>query len=139
MTREERTGWRDREISERHRRYGLNCPALDIDFLLLEYDAGRAVAVIEYKHELARLQYPSHPSYRALVDLGDRAGLPVFACRYKTDFSLFKVVPLNTKAKGLLKEAREFLEPKFVEFLYGLRGRVVPAEVLEDLNKNSWI
>ena len=32
----ERTGWRDEEISRRHRLYGVSCPMIDIDFLVSE-------------------------------------------------------------------------------------------------------
>jgi len=41
----------------------------------LEYDKGKAVALIEYKHEQAPTQYVSHPTYQALIDLGNRADL----------------------------------------------------------------
>ena len=34
--RKERTGWRDEEISRRHRLWGVSCAATDIDFLLVE-------------------------------------------------------------------------------------------------------
>ena len=33
--RPERTGWRDEKLSQRHRMWGWDCPAVDIDFLLL--------------------------------------------------------------------------------------------------------
>lgn len=75
--RPERTGWRDIELSKRHRCWGWNCPAIDLDLVLLEYDRGKAVAIVEYKHERTPLQFPTHPSYQALIDLADRAGLPV--------------------------------------------------------------
>ena len=31
--RQERSGWRDMRLSERHRRWGWNCPAVDLDHL----------------------------------------------------------------------------------------------------------
>ena len=46
---QERTNWRDEALSQRHRQWGWNCPGLDLDFVFLEYDKGRAVAVVEYK------------------------------------------------------------------------------------------
>jgi hypothetical protein len=42
----ERSGWRDLELSGRHRRWGWDCPAVDLDFLFLEYDKGKAVALV---------------------------------------------------------------------------------------------
>lgn len=63
MTAEERTGWRDQELSNRHRTWGHDCPAEDVDFLLdtqptmfndsfrlVEYYHARPKALIEYKH-----------------------------------------------------------------------------------------
>ena len=79
---QERTGWRDLRLSQRHRRWGWDCPAVDLDFLFLEYDRGKAVALVEYKHEQAAPQYASHPTYQAMIDLGNRASVPVFAARY---------------------------------------------------------
>ncbi len=72
MTSSERTGWRDREISSRHRRWGFHCPGVDLDFLLIEYHRAEPVAIIEYKHHRAARPDLSHPSYRALLALAER-------------------------------------------------------------------
>jgi len=48
-TRPERTQWRDQKLSERHRAWGFNCPAIDIDFLMVEFHTGKPVAIIDYK------------------------------------------------------------------------------------------
>lgn len=50
MSADERSGWRDQEISLRHRKWGFNCPCTDLDFMLLEYNHGAPVAVVDYKH-----------------------------------------------------------------------------------------
>lgn len=130
--RQERTGWRDAALSERHRRWGWDCPAVDLDFLFLEYDKGLAVALIEYKHENAKPQYASHPTYRALIDLGTRAKLPVFACRYASDFSWWRITSLNDAAKVHF-EREQFTEKEWVSFLYKLRGYEVPQNLLDGL------
>jgi hypothetical protein len=127
--RPERTGWRDQGLSERHRRWGWHCPAIDLDFLLLEFDSGKAVALVEFKHERAALQWPTHPSYQALIDLGNRAGLPVFACRYADDFSWWRPVPLNRIAKTSLPHRQNMTEQEWVSFLYQLRGRKLPDDL----------
>lgn len=128
--RQERTGWRDEALSERHRQWGFNCPAVDIDFLLIEFDTAVPVALIEYKQEHAQLQWSSHPSYRAICWLGTTANIPVFAVRYAEDLTWFKVTPLNPLAHDLLKEIKLFDETEYIGFLYHLRGRDVPPEVL---------
>ena len=129
----ERTGWRDEELSRRHRMWGWDCPAVDIDFLLLEYDKGIPCALVEYKNEHAAPQYPSHPSYKALAFLSTHSNIPFFAVRYSTDFSNFKVIPLNDIANNIIKDRPTLTEKEYVTFLYKLRGRSVPSEVLENI------
>ena len=129
--RQERTGWRDLRLSERHRQWGWDCPAVDLDFLFLEYDRGKAVALVEYKHERAAPQYASHPTYQAMIDLGSRAGIPVFAARYTDDFSSWTIVPLNPIAQEKLPKRRVMTEQEWITFLYWLRGYVPPQELFE--------
>ena len=129
----ERSGWRDLKLSERHRHWGWDCPAVDLDFLFLEYDRGKAVAIIEYKHERAAPQYASHPTYQAMIDLGDRAGIPVLACRYADDFTTWKAIPLNSAARQILPERTEMSEAEWVSFLYRLRGYDCPDTVINGL------
>lgn len=135
MSSNERTGWRDAALSERHRAWGWDCPALDMDFVMIEYDNGKATALVEYKHEKAAPQYPTTASYRALIDMGDKAGIPVFACRYADDFSWFIGVPLNSKARVFLLEKTRMSEVEWVELLYSTRGRKLPQDVRESIEK----
>jgi len=128
--RPERTSWRDLEMSLRHRKWGCDCPAIDIDFLLIEYDHARPVALVEYKHERAAPQYVTHASYRALVRLGNLAKLPVFTVRYAADFSLWKVAPLNAAATGYCPHRVAMNEREWVSLLYRIRGREVPEDVV---------
>lgn len=133
QVRPERTGWRDESLSERHRRWGWDCPATDLDFLFLEYDKGKSVAIVEYKHENAKPQYASHPTYQALIDLGTRADIPVFACRYASKFEWFKVRGLNEKARTFLPQNEQMTEREYVAFLYRLRGYEPSDELLNGL------
>lgn len=129
--RKERTGWRDLKLSQRHRRWGWDCPAVDLDFLFLEYDKGKAVALVEYKHENAAPQYATHPTYQAMIDLGTRAKVPVFACRYKDDFSAWIIIPLNSFAKIHIKNRTEMTEKQWVRFLYNIRGYELPDNIFD--------
>jgi len=130
--RPERTEWRDLEMSKRHKEWGWDCPAVDIDFLMIEYDKCIPVAIVEYKHENAKPQMATSASFKALINLGDRANLPVFACRYAADFSWWKVIPLNIKAKDMLSKRTKMTEQEYVEFLYELRGReYLPAQIID--------
>lgn len=131
--REERTGWRDERISKRHRyHWGWDCPAIDIDFLLIEYDKGCPVALVEYKHEYAARQRVTHPSYQAIKKLADAANLPVFAVRYADDFSWWYVVPLNSIAKEWCPERKRMTEQEWVTLLYKMRGYDLPDEIFAD-------
>lgn len=132
--REERTGWRDENLSARHRRWGWDCPAVDLDFLFLEYDRGKASAIVEYKHERAAPQYASHPTYQAMIDLGDRAGVPVIACRYSDDYSSWTVTPLNGEAKKQIPERIVLSEQDWVRTLYRIRGYDCPDKVIDAIN-----
>ena len=125
----ERTGWRDLRLSERHRRWGWDCPAVDLDFLFLEYDKGKAVALVEYKHELALVQHSTHPTYQAMIDLGNRASIPVFGVRYADDFTWWRVTPLNSWAKTFCEEQTTMTEEEWVTFLYHIRGYELPYSV----------
>lgn len=132
--RRERTGWRDEGLSRRHRKWGWNCPAVDLDFLFLEYDKGKAVAIVEYKNEHAAPQYASHPSYQAMIDLGNNAGIPVIACRYADDFKWWKATPLNGIAKKYIQQPIELDEKGWVKLLYKIRGYDVPQDVLDGMD-----
>ena len=132
--RHERTFWRDEGLSQRHRKWGWDCPMLDIDFLAVEFDKGEPVALVEYKNEYADVHYASHPSYQALIKLGNRAGLPVIACRYASDFSKWRVTALNGKAREIIPERTELDEAGWVSLLYKIRGREVSRDVLENMN-----
>jgi hypothetical protein len=127
----ERTYWRDGHLSERHRKWGLGLPAIDLDFILLEYDRGRPTALIEYKGEHASPQFPSHPSYMALAHLGNQADLPVFAVRYAQNFSWWKITPLNRIARQKFPDKQEMTERQYVTWLYNIRGLKPPKEIFQ--------
>jgi len=132
MTKDERTGWRDLRLSEKHREWGTNVPATDIDYFL-EYDNAKACAIIEYKHQLAAPLDWDDPNRNALIDLGDRARVPVLEARYSDDFFTWTITPLNEKAKWFVSETTKMYEEEYVKLLYRIRGRAVPEEILEVL------
>ena len=133
MSSNERTGWRGQEMSKRHRLYGLDCPAADVDFMLVEYDNKQPKALVEYKHELAMPVLASDPNLIAVTNLANLAGLPIFGVRYASDCSWFVVAPLNALATAFQPEKRTMSEIQYVELLYRLRGRTVPDNVVEKL------
>ncbi len=128
QVRPERSGWRDRALSERHRRWGWNCPAMDIDFM--EFHVGEPVALIECKHECAAPWDLAAKPARAFIRLAERAGLPAFYVVRAADFSWWAVRALNDFARQVLGgEHRTLTEPEFISLLYALRGLNLPPEV----------
>lgn len=115
--------------------WGYNCPAHDLDFVMNEYDGGKCVAIVEYKNENAPQEDYREWNYRGLLDLGERAGVPVFNVRYASDFSEWKVTPLNDQAKRWFSESRVLSEPEYIRILYRIRRRLVPKEVFAAIGK----
>ena len=67
MSAHERHNKRDEILSAKHRRWGYDVPAVDIDFLLVEYDRAKVQALIEYRH--ANGQVRQDTSIKAITDL----------------------------------------------------------------------
>jgi hypothetical protein len=136
--RQERTGWRDQEISARHRLWGFNCPCVDLDFLVAEYNIGKPVALIDYKHFLAKPPMLEHATYRALADLADGykdTPLPFFIAFYWPDIWAFKIIPVNEYGKKFCSpNARIICERDYVKGLYVLRKLVLDAHLEAKLN-----
>lgn len=126
--RKERSGWRDEELSRRHRDWGWDCPAKDLDFLLLEYNHSIPVAVVEYKHWRASAVDPNAANYKALRNLAngysnhDIDALPCLIARYWKDPWRFIVRPINGKAKECFKAYERLTEREYVSRLYMIRG-----------------
>ena len=125
--RPERSGWRDDKISARHRLWGWDCPAVDIDFILCEYNKGLPVALIEYKHKDAQLPNMGNPSIMALADLAtnySKGPLPCFIAVYCNVHWWFKIIPLNSAAEKIYPNAtsRNLSEKRYVASLYYMRN-----------------
>ena len=120
---------RDLRLNDLHRTFGWDCPVTDIDFL--EFDNRKAVALFENKKQNAPICYPNNASRCALVDLGNRAGIPVFGLRYSNDLTRFDITPLNPMARKYLTGTVRHSVDQYKNFLYRLRGRRV-----EDCNAN---
>jgi hypothetical protein len=124
----ERTGWRDAGLSARHRSWGFDLPATDLDFLLLEYTFGKAKAIVEYKHERATSTLRiCHPTIEAIRDLADKAELPFFVVRYSDDYLTWTPHAGNAHARvwvpGGVATLREL---EYVQLLKDIR-RYAPA------------
>lgn len=112
--------------SYRHRLWGYHVPAMDIDFLMIEYDRAKVVALVDYKHEAAAaVDFKSH-NWRAIIDLGDRAGVPVFCVYYAGDFSWWSVSAANVLAGDWVSGEVRLTEAEYIRLMYRIRRRIVP-------------
>lgn len=143
----ELTGWRDERISARHREWGFNCPAVDIDFMVIEYDMKKVMALVDYKHEAK--PWPvnlKEANYEALRDLADRTcscggctcksryRVPAFVCRYEgADLRWFEPEAINDIGRVWVPERQRLSEREWVVLLYRMRTRRVPDAILRKL------
>jgi hypothetical protein len=126
--RSERTGWRDLSLSRRHREWGVDCPANDID-LLVEVARGIPVAIIEYKRASANLE-DSYQSIRSTEILADRARIAFFVVRYerRREKWYFRIERANAIGSAFLHSESSrvplsLCEIDFVRLLYRIRKR----------------
>jgi len=130
LTAYERTHWRDEALSERHRGYGLDAPMVDVDFLCLEYDTGKPVAIVEYKLGSPRPLDLEHSSYKAVRRLADASKIPFAVVFYNSTVWVYTAFPANHWATEWFREGEELTEVGYVKRLYRLRGREAPPEVI---------
>lgn len=133
----EKMGFRDMDISLRHRNWGYECPALDIDFLMCEYNFQQTVALIEYKHHNVKQINKDQVSYRVLKNLADQRfkPIPFFIVLYWRNVWAFNVLPMNETAKAFVAEDTMMTEYDYVSLLYKIRRQFIRDEVAEKLNR----
>ena len=135
MTANERHNKRDEIISLKHRGWGFNVPAVDIDFLMIEYDQSIPKALIEYRHLNGSVRVDA--SIKALIALGDMAKLPFFVVQYYYDTdngklwkpatvdtpAHFRIIPMNQHAEPHANSADWLNEDEYRKWLHQIRGR----------------
>jgi hypothetical protein len=125
----------DEELSLRHRRWGFNCPGVDLDLVMLEYHLSEPVALVEYKHHRAGAPNLTHPNYLAMGALAERAGVPLFVARYWPESWAMHVLPVTSLAEAALsKRDGRMTEQDYVRFLHHIRQVLVDDRVVEGLN-----
>lgn len=127
--------WRDGAISQRHRTWGVHCPAVDLDFLLLEFDYSRPVALIDWKAYGSPEPNLMDNNFKALRSLCNTSGIPFMIVFYKRYDWWFRVIPANVAAVKVYPETKVMSEYEFVDSLYKLRGREMPKSLAHRLEK----
>jgi hypothetical protein len=140
MTANERHNKRDAILSLKHRSWGFNVPAVDIDFLMIEYDQSIPKALIEYRHINGAIRVDA--SIKAIIALADAANIPFFVVQYAyatDDGTLWKEATVDTPARfriicmNPLAEKHWFTwddndwldEQAYRKWLHEIRGRTV--------------
>ena len=151
MTSNEQHFKRDAWLSGRHRVWGRDVPAMDLDFILAEYDRCVPIALIDYKHEHGTINLES-ANIRTLTALGDMAGIPAFIVQYghsnqsgwwgevaEDSVPWFRIIPLNSHAHTTDLPTNAFdtkiSELVFVTWLYEMRGRKIPGHIVDIITK----
>ena len=129
----------------RHRLYGFDLPAVDIDFLLCEYSSNIPLALIEYKHRstgaercewngthVPRILFKS--AITTLRRLSERMRLPFFVVFYCDEEWSYEVFHLFDPGDKHCITKTTLTELEFVRFLYKLRGMKMPEELHGKLN-----
>jgi hypothetical protein len=165
MTAHERSGWRDLDLSQRHRIYGYNSPLTDVDMVMfgdfstfsslfgVEFDQLMPVGIVDYKF----CQVPVHGApVIAQKNLADhwvnprtnKVGIPFFQVQYWKNPWAFLVYPFNSRALEIVQVPGAYMtELEYVSFLYRMRGRKCPERFvwrdgteakLDDIRHPSW-
>jgi len=123
MANVERTGWRDEGISRRHRTFGFNFPAVDLDMVLAEYDTCIPSALVEYKLDTAPAVDISKPNYRVLNYLAGGSSIPLFVTRYSRDYSRYTIMPANSFALYYVPVITAMSEREYISLLSEVKRR----------------
>jgi hypothetical protein len=108
----------------------MNCPAVDLDFVLLEFNHGAPVAVVDYKHcaKVNPLDDLNEWAIAAMAALYNERGehLPFFVARYWPDTWAFKVLAMNDPAREWLRESWvPMTEQAWVTLLHRIRSEAL--------------
>lgn len=124
----------------RHRTvWGFDCPVVDLDWWVVEYDSELPVLVVDYKNWRAPWPPQTDSNAKALgsLHLPDGRPIPLMFVRYRRDPWTFVVLPGNRRASALWpKWTNGFVmhERMYVGWLYKARGRELPDRVGERLS-----
>lgn len=110
-----------RSFLDWHRSLGASLPATDLDCLLIEYDYGVPVAIVELKSSFWVPQFDTY-NFKALHQLATAAGIPCFCVQCSPDHETFTVWSLNRLGYDVIgAKATMSRNGTYEKFLHELR------------------
>ncbi len=113
--------WPGEIISYRHRDWGWDCPAVDVDFFVINNCA--VAGIVEYKNMQSfskPSQFKAHPTGKALTNLAvkGKKDVPLIFVYYSGDLDKFKVYPISKNCYQYEEYFGVYLnESRYFEFL----------------------
>jgi hypothetical protein len=101
---------------------------------MCEYDTNTPKACIEYKALYGQRIQSATSALKAVTALCDAAHIPFFLVAYQPVLFWVSIKAMNTFAQRHIPSARYMSEARYVTFLYELRGRAAPLDVLKHCN-----
>jgi hypothetical protein len=120
MSAGERSGFRDEALVGWHCVNHLHCRAAGVQLLMLEYNHGLPVALVDYRRYEDGVPNTDHPIYRALITLAGT--LPFVIVYYDRKTWGMCVAPQNLAARRVIGPDSLLSEAEYVEWLHEIRG-----------------
>lgn len=135
----ERTGWRDEDLSRRHREWGPGCHAVDFDFIMVEHHFGKVVALIDYKHHQAQPPEPNfrqkNMNFKACASMATESSVPYMIVYYWPPTFAVRVYPANAIADSyFVAPFQDLCERDFVTGLHQLRELTMMERIAANLH-----
>ena len=110
------------EITTRHELYGKNCPAVDVDYVLLRFDDNGIPIIRAFIDFKCSSRAMGDSNRLAFCSLADRLDIPAFVVRYAWDFSSWKFELLNYEVSEIghcmhNKGSDEFVKKEIKEII----------------------
>ena len=126
--RKERTDWRDSRLDKIHNLFGYDCPCDNVEFLMIEYDQGTPVALVDYRLKGRNNSGPS----KSVLELCKRRKeeIPFLVTYYEISNRQMKnidVVCCNDSALKTIGNKKGISEKDYIKLMYSIREKIVPG------------
>jgi len=126
--RKERTDWRDSKLDKIHNLFGYECPCENVEFLMIEYDQGTPVALVDYR---LKGRVNSEPS-KSVIELCKNRNfeIPFIVVNYEIlnkQMTNIDILCCNSSAINVIGNKTGITEKDYVKIMYSIREKIVPG------------